>query len=64
MIPKYLTKFTQCCNELGSVGITIVEDDMVSLALLGLLKSWNSYQDSVNIQEKLLDWERLWSDLM
>ncbi len=37
-IPKYLTKFTQCCDKLVSVGIMGVEDDMVSLALLGLPK--------------------------
>eukprot|EP00253_Pinus_taeda_P014566 PITA_14566 len=37
---------------------------MVSLVLLSLPKSWHSYQDSVNGREKLLDWERLWSDLM
>lgn len=36
MIPKYLTKFTQCQHELGSVGITVAKEDMVSLALLGL----------------------------
>jgi len=36
----------------------------VSLALLGLPKSWHIYQDSVNGREKLPDWERLWSDLM
>ena len=52
-IPKYLTKFTQCRDELGSVGITVVEDDMVSLSLLGLPKSWHSYQDFVNGQEKV-----------
>ena len=46
------------------MGITIVDDDMVRLALLGLSQSWNSYQDSVNGREKLSDWERLWSDLM
>jgi hypothetical protein len=34
-IPKYLTKFVQCRDELGSVGITIAADDLVSLALLG-----------------------------
>ena len=62
-IPKYLTKFTQCRYELGSVGITVVEDDMVILYLLGLPKSWHNYQDSVNGWGKLLDWERLWSDL-
>ena len=58
-IPKYLTKFTQCRDELGSVGITVVEDDMVSLALLGLPKSWHSYQDFVIGREKLPNWERL-----
>jgi hypothetical protein len=56
-IPKYLTKFFQCRDELGSVGITVVADDLVSLALLGLSKSWHSYQDSVNGREKLSDWE-------
>ena len=47
-IPIYLTKFTQCRDEFGSFGITIAEDDIVSLALLGLAKSWHSYQDFVN----------------
>ena len=42
-IPKYLTKFVQCWDELGSVGITVVDDDLVSLALLGLPKIWHSY---------------------
>ena len=63
-ISTYLNKLTTCRDELGSVGITIADDDMVSLALLGLPKSWNSYQDSVNVREKLPDWEQLWSDLM
>jgi hypothetical protein len=63
-IPKYLMKFVQCWDELGSVGIIVVVDDLVSLALLGLPKSWHSYQDSVNGRENLSDWERLWSDLV
>ena len=63
-IPKYLTNFFQCRDELGSVGITVADDDLVSLALLGIPKSWHSYQDSVNGLEKLLDWERLWLDLV
>ena len=63
-IPKYLTKFVQCRDELGSVGITVSDDDLVSLALLCLPKSWHSYQDSVNGWEKLSDWEALWSDLV
>jgi hypothetical protein len=63
-IPKYLTKFVQCQDELGSVGIIVVDDDLVSLDLLGLPKNWHSYQDFFNGREKLLDWERLWSDLV
>lgn len=38
-IPRYLTKFTQYQDELGSVGVIIVEDNLVSLELLGLPKS-------------------------
>ena len=63
-MPTYLAKFTQCRDELGSVGVTIADDSLVSLALLGLPKSWHSYQDSVNGREKLPNWERLWSDLV
>ena len=63
-IPKYLTKFTQCRDELGSLGVTVDDEDLVSLALLGLPKSWHSYQDFFNGREKLPRWERLWSDLV
>ena len=56
-ISTYLNKLTTCRDELGSVGITTTDDDMVSLAPLGLPKSWNRYQDSMNGGEKLLDWE-------
>src|ERR1700728_4127845 len=63
-MPKYLTKFTQYRDELGSVGVAVDDEDLVSLALLGLPKSWHSYQNSVNGREKLPGWERLWSDLM
>jgi len=63
-ISTYLNKLTTYRDELGSVGITVVDDDMVSLALLSLPKCWHSYKDSMNGREKLSDWERLWSDLM
>ena len=63
-IPKYLTKFVQCRDELGSVGVSVDDGDLVSLALLGLLKSWHSYEDSFNGREKLSGWEQLWSDLV
>ena len=34
IVPNYLTKFVQCRDELGSVGINVADDDLVSLALL------------------------------
>ena len=36
----------------------------MSLALLGLPKSWHSYEYFINGREKLSGWERLWSDLV
>jgi hypothetical protein len=63
-IPKYLMKFVQYRDELGSVGIIVTDDDLGSLSLLGLPKNWHSYQDSINGRENLPDWERLWSDLV
>ena len=63
-IQKYLTKFFHCKDELGSVGVTFDEEDLVILALLGLPKSWHSYEDSVNGREKLQGWEKIWSDLV
>jgi hypothetical protein len=56
-IPKYFMKFVQCWDELGSVGIIVPVDDLVSLALLGLPKSCHSYQDFFIGREKLPDWE-------
>ena len=46
------------------MGVIVDDEDLVSLALLGLPKSWHSYQDSVNGREKLPGWEQLWSDLV
>lgn len=34
------------------------------LALLGFLKSWHNYWDSVNGRDKLPNWEKLQSDLV
>ena len=63
-IPVYLTKFVHYRDELGSVGVSVDDEELVSLALLGLSKSWHAYQDSVNGRENFPGWERLWSDLV
>ena len=46
------------------MGVNVDEEDLVSLALLGLPKSWHSYEDSVNGREKLPGWKGLWLDLV
>ena len=38
-IPKYLMKFIHCKDELGSVWVTVDDEDLVSLDLFGLPKS-------------------------
>lgn len=63
-IMKYMSRFTQGHDEIGGVGVNVAEYYLVSLALLGLLKSWHNYQDLVNEREKLPNWEHLWSDLV
>ena len=63
-IPQYLSMFKQCHGELGQVGITVVEDDLVSLTLLGLPKSQHNYQYLVNGREKLPNQEWLQCDLV
>ena len=63
-ILQYLSKFIQVHDELVGVGVTILDDDLVSMSLLGLPKSWHSYKDSVNGREELPNWERLWYDLV
>jgi len=51
-ISTYLNKLTTYEDELSSVGITTSDDDMVSLTLLGLPKSWNNYQDYASGRDK------------
>lgn len=63
-IQQYLSRFTQCHDELGGVRVTILEDDLMSLALLSIPKGWHNYQDSVNRRVKLPNWEHLWYDLV
>ena len=63
-IPKYLTMFTHYLHELGSVDVTVVEDDAVSLTLVGLPKIWYKYHDSINEREKIPEWQCLWSNLV
>ena len=50
-IITYLSEFTQVRDDLGGVDESVVEKYLVSLALLGLHKSWYSFQDAVSDRE-------------
>ena len=41
-ISMYLAKLITCRDEVASVRVVTADDDMVSLALIGLPKSWHS----------------------
>lgn len=61
-IITYLSKFTHIRDELARVGDTVADSDLMSLALLGLHKSWENFQDAVTSKENIPSWKRLWSD--
>lgn len=63
-IMHYMRRITRRRDELGGFGFNVAKEDLLSLALLGLPKSWHSYQDSVDKSEKLSNWECLWSNLV
>jgi hypothetical protein len=62
-VVTYLTKFTQIRDELGAVGKTMDETELVRTTLNGFTKQWDVFVRGVVAQEKLPDWERLWDDL-
>jgi len=63
-IPQYLRRFTPCHDDLGSIGIIVVEYDLLNLTLLGLPKNKDKSQVLVNGREKLPKWEQLWFELV
>ena len=63
-IPQYISRFTQYFDELVGAGFNVAKDYLAIQSLLGLPKSWHSYQDLINGREKLPNWECLWSDLV
>jgi len=52
-----MSNFTQLRDEIGSVGVTFLEEYLVALSLLGLPNNLDSYENLVNGREKLPSWE-------
>lgn len=56
-IITYLSNFTQVQDELGGVGMTVADNDHVILALLGLHKPWENFQDVVSVKGIFPTWK-------
>ena len=59
-----MSRFIQCREELGKIGVIVAVDDLVGISLLGLPKSQHNYQDSMIGRKRLPDLECLWSSLV
>jgi len=52
-IITWISKFTPVRDELDKVGNIVVDSGLVSLSLLGLHNSWESFQDAVSGKENI-----------
>jgi hypothetical protein len=59
---NYLTRITQVCDQLGAVGVTMTDVELVRVALNGFTKPWTSFIQGICSREKLPDFRRLWDD--
>ena len=63
-VVPYLTRLTQIRDELGAVGSTTVDGELIRIALNGFSKPWDAFVKGVVAREKLPDCQRLWDDFV
>jgi hypothetical protein len=61
-VTSYLMRITQICDQLTPVGETIMDAELVNVALNGFFKTWEPFIMGICAKEKLPKWERLWDD--
>jgi hypothetical protein len=61
-VTNYLMRITQICDQLAAVGETILDAELVNVALNGFSKAWEPFIMGICAREKLPKWERLWDD--
>jgi hypothetical protein len=61
-VASYLTRIRQVKDELGVVGETIPDSELVCIALKGFTKEWDVFVKCVVGRENFPSWERLWND--
>jgi hypothetical protein len=60
----YLTRLTQVRDELGAMGESIADSELVRTALNGVSKQWVVFVEGIVARENLSKWERLWDDFV
>ena len=60
-VNDYILKIKEISDALGSIGVEVEDDDLVSVALNGLKdnESWKSFSTSVYVRENFPDFEQL-----
>jgi hypothetical protein len=61
-VTSYLMRITQIHDQLVVVGETVLDAELVNVALNGFSKSWEPFIMGICAREKLPKWERLWDD--
>jgi hypothetical protein len=63
-VTSYLTKITQVRDELGAVGETVGDHELVRTALNGVTKPWEVFVEGIVARENFPKWDRLWDDFI
>ena len=61
-VVNYLMKITQIQDQLAAIGDKVEDVELVNVALRGLPRSWELFVRRICAREKLLDFDRLWTD--
>ena len=60
----YLTRIMQASDELAAVGETVLDHEMVRMALNSVTEPWKVFIEGIVAQKNLSKWERLWDDFI
>jgi hypothetical protein len=58
-VTSYLTRITQVRDQLGAVGETVTDVELVRVALNGFTKPWTSFIEGICAREKLPDFRAI-----
>ena len=52
-VTSYLTRLSQVKDELVAIGVTVLDGDMVRIALKGFTEEWKPFIEGIVVREKL-----------